>query len=197
MDKDKEQTNDSLKNSDKNFNENFTYDKNQIIIHGECVPVITLTRRQLEEDWYTLHQQLIRKTQECEALKSERFTFESFITEQEEELQFAEQLIAGIFKTLNLEAYDWRADQNEILTEIRTLKQECEELIKNNWKKALYEAWYRAKHNDIRDLLGRYREALEEIEAAIATYSSKHQYSIANDLYNQILDIINKAKGEE
>lgn len=46
-------------------------DKEQIIIYGECVPVITLTRRQLEEDWYTLHQQLARKTQECTSLKEE------------------------------------------------------------------------------------------------------------------------------
>ena len=50
--------------------------------------------------------QLARKTQECE---------------------LAEQLITGILKTLNLEAYDWRADQNEILTEIRAFKQECEQ----------------------------------------------------------------------
>ena len=49
-------------------------DKEQIIIHGECVPVITLTRRQLEEDWYTLHQQLARKTQECEELKKKLLT---------------------------------------------------------------------------------------------------------------------------
>ena len=42
---------------------------NKSIIHGEIVPVITLTRRQIEEDWYTLHQQLARKTQECENWK--------------------------------------------------------------------------------------------------------------------------------
>ncbi len=44
-----------------------------------------------------------------------------------EELQLAEQLINGILKTLNLEAYDYKADQNEILTEIRAFKQECEQ----------------------------------------------------------------------
>lgn len=43
----------------------------------------------------------------------------------------------------------------------------------------------------------RLKQALEEIEKAIATYSSKHQYSIANDLYNQILNITNKAKDGE
>lgn len=43
--------------------------ENKPIIHGEIVPVITLTRRQIEEDWYTLHQQLTHKTQECEELK--------------------------------------------------------------------------------------------------------------------------------
>lgn len=66
----------------------------------------------------------------CEALKSEGFTRESLITEQEDELQLAEQLIAGILKTLNLEAYDWRADQNEILTEIKAFKHKCKELKK-------------------------------------------------------------------
>lgn len=44
-----------------------------------------------------------------------------------QELELAEQLINGILKTLNLEAYDYRADQNEILTEIRAFKQECEQ----------------------------------------------------------------------
>ena len=42
----------------------------------------------------------------------------------------------------------------------------------------------------------KYRKALKEIEEAIATYSREHQYSIANDLYNQIFDIINKVKRE-
>lgn len=44
--------------------------------------------------------------------------------------------------------------------------------------------------------LNRHRKAFEDIEKAIAIYSSRHQFSIANDLYNQILDIINKAKKE-
>lgn len=43
----------------------------QIIIHGEQVPVITLTRQQIEEDWYTLHQALKAKEQECEGLNEE------------------------------------------------------------------------------------------------------------------------------
>ena len=44
--------------------------------------------------------------------------------------------------------------------------------------------------------LNRYRKAFEDIEKAIAIYSSRHQFSIANDLYNQIFDIINEAKRE-
>ena len=74
-----------------------------------------------------------------------------------------------------------------------TIKQECEEL-----KKTLYEY---EKYGGIIDegrewaaLATSYCKALEEIKEAIATYSSKHQYSIANDLYNEILDIINNVK---
>lgn len=57
-----------------------------------------------------LLKRLDRKTQECE---------------------LAEQLIAGILKILNLEAYDYKADQNEILAEIRGFKKEYEEMKKS------------------------------------------------------------------
>lgn len=53
------------------------------IIYGENLPIITLTRRQIEEDWYNLHSQLTRITQECEKLKEENFTFEQLIKEYE------------------------------------------------------------------------------------------------------------------
>ena len=39
------------------------------IIHGEQVPLITLTKRQLEEDWFTLWELYKTKEQECEALQ--------------------------------------------------------------------------------------------------------------------------------
>ena len=35
------------------------------IIHGEQVPLITLTRQQLEEDWFTLWELYKAKEQEC------------------------------------------------------------------------------------------------------------------------------------
>lgn len=115
--------------------------------------------------------QLARKTQECE---------------------LAEQLIAGILKTLNLEAYDWRADQNEILTEIRTfieknealklenqegyeivdeLKQECEELKEKYKEYVNFHNYSNAEFEQERDSLiqeilykKHYRKALEELE---------------------------------
>lgn len=91
-----------------------------------------------------LHQINLRKTQECEKLKEQLMQKDEVntffntpikgwsddpceICPCKNELQLAEQLITGILRTLNLEAYDWRADQNEILTEIRTFKQECEQ----------------------------------------------------------------------
>lgn len=91
-----------------------------------------------------LHQINLRKTQECEKLKEQLMQKDEVntffntpikgwsddpceICPCKNELQLAEQLITGILRTLNLEAYGWRADQNEILTEIRAFKQECEQ----------------------------------------------------------------------
>ena len=82
----KEQLNDSLKNSDKNFNENFTHEKEQIIIDGVKVLkekinmcfILLLNKLETHEtieqtiyehldtfvkEWST---QLARKTQECD-----------------------------------------------------------------------------------------------------------------------------------
>lgn len=114
-------------------------DKEQIIIHGEQVPVITLTRRQLEEDWYTLHQQLTSKTQECEELK-EKFK-----------------------KFFNID------------------NQEC-------WDIAF-----------LKDENARYHKVLKEIEAVCRadTYTFADGTQVRYDSLDDILDIINKAKGEE
>ena len=78
--------------------------------------------------------------------------------------------------------------------------QEYEELRK---ELALYKTWYRAKHDDIRNLLGSYRKALEEIEEytreqfcdncediGSTEYSCHCEYCE----YQEYLDIINKAK---
>lgn len=98
-----------------------------------------------ENDPNCYYKQLVRKTQECEKLKEQLMQKDEVntffntpiegwsddpceICPCKNELQLAEQLIAGILKTLNLEAYDWRADQNEIITEIKAFKHKCESL---------------------------------------------------------------------
>ena len=125
------------------------------------------TQTYCHNDKNCLYKQLKRKTQECEQIK-----------EKYEAL-----------KLENQEGY-------EIVAE---LKHECEELKKKlrdlELKNTILQNRYQQLDGAIIEC-GCYRKALEEVEKAIATYSSKHQYSIANDLYNQIFDIINKAKGE-
>lgn len=75
----------------------------------------------------------------------------------------------------------------------------------------LYKTWYRAKHGDVKNILGRYYKALEEIENNINKYFEESFYKscryakgctsacglATNNVFNQILNIINKAKGEE
>ena len=46
---------------------------------------------------------------------------------------------------------------------------ECEELKREI---DLYKTWYRAKHSDVKNTLGRYRRALEEIEQEIHSLGS-------------------------
>ena len=89
---------------------------------------------------------------------------------------------------------------------VAELKHECEELKREI---DLYKTWYRAKHDDIKNLLGSYRKALEEIEKLaiktnrvlcnncgwVNTISCIPSEYICGDI-KQILDIINKAKGE-
>lgn len=73
----KEQLNDSLKKSDKNFNENCTHNKEQIIVDGVdvsgCKYLPYCNDKQgncaYEPNYY--FKQLARKTQECEELKEE------------------------------------------------------------------------------------------------------------------------------
>lgn len=81
---DKEQINDLLKNSDKNFNENFTQEKEQIIIDGVNVKDC---RRRIGKNSYCRYfkrlcsdnnvncvwKQLARKTAECEELKRQDY----------------------------------------------------------------------------------------------------------------------------
>lgn len=85
----------------------------------------------------------------------------------------------------------------KVYNQLARKTQECEELKKKLRKLELENTTLQNRYQQIAGTATEtacYRKALEEIDAAIATYSSKHQYSIANDLYNQIFDIINKAK---
>ena len=120
----KEQINDSLKNSDKNFNENFTHDKEQIIIDGcnvsgcenyrpkdrfTCYPYICNCHQ--KPDCY--FKQLARKTQECKELK---------------------KIINGA-KNSNLDLKSFlvgEAVQNEYEQQLDQLKKTSEELQKEN-----------------------------------------------------------------
>lgn len=93
--------------------------------------------------------------------------------------------------------------------------QECEELKKGL---DLYKTWYRAKHGDVKNTLGRYRKALEEIKKVITPLANKNPVYNCWELLNkcdgcrskkdcgtqspyhvakQILDIINRVKEEE
>ena len=60
----------------------------------------------------------------------------------------------------------------------------------------LYKTWYQAKHGDIRNLLGSYRRALDEIEKVCLedTYTFADGTQIRYDSLDDILNIINKAK---
>ena len=98
-------------------------------------------------------------------------------------------------KTQELEQYkkskqasyeSMQREWNEATLENRKLNLECEELKK---ELDLYKTWYRAKHDDIRNLLGSYRKALDEIE----DFRKKHCDFLCEG--NRILEIINKAKG--
>lgn len=178
----KEQLNDSLKNSDKNFNENFTHEKEQIIIDGVKVLkekinmcfILLLNKLETPEtieqtiyehldtfvkEWST---QLARKTQECEELKSQI-----------------------------------DADYEDYSQELKTLRNIIENKEKRNARLFV--------------ISNNYRKALEEIENNINKYFEEGFYKncryakectkacglATNRVLNKNLDIINKAKGEE
>ena len=158
-------------------------DKEQIIIDGidisECEYICNTAfgnigcKLPFNEEIYCCnisncyYKQLARKTQECEQIK-----------EKYEAL-----------KLENQEGY-------EIVDE---LKQECEELKK---ELNLYKTWYRAKHGDIKNYLGRCYNALDEIKEIVKDWY-KNEWSCymcrknMDKKLEDILDIINKAKGGE
>ena len=92
---------------------------------------------------------------------------------------------------------------DRLAKQLEEKEQQCEELKS---ELHLYKTWYRAKHDDIKNLLGSYRKALEGIEKVINnilnsclgrnTVSCRPAHNVCGDLIN-ILDIISRAKGEK
>lgn len=156
----KEQTNDSLKNSDKNFNENCTHNKEQIIINDVDVSECEYLTYELEEDgkyyWFCkiastggpdeceynpkcfykkILKQLARKTQECEQKEKEINELHLII----DRLLEASGYDKNISTAEDFE--DVYADIDYKLGLIDDLKQKCEELeeeyekLQNTWIK--------------------------------------------------------------
>lgn len=200
----KEQLNDSLKNSDKNFNENFTHEKEQIIIDGVKVLkekinmcfILLLNKLETPEtieqtiyehldafvkEWNT---QLARKTQECEELKKANQHIDANRQCKGSKLKRIEDLISACEAGYT----------DEFIQKIYSIIQEPEPAI------------------DDYSIIDGYRKALEEIEVVINNlekqdiltfpdFSLQENYKIimkqCNEGYRQILNLISKAKGEE
>lgn len=197
---DKKHINDLLKNSDKNFSENCTHDKEQIIIDGVnvygCVQFI-----QEEEDCCNLggsckgwpncyYKQLARTTQECEQKDKEINELHLII----DRLLEASGYDKNISSAEDFE--DVYADIDYKLGLLDELKQECEEL-----KKQLE---FVRTHRTVKDAeKDRYRKALEEIGEIVKINCEEicgRKFEDCNDFLcpsKNIIDIINKAKGEE
>lgn len=179
---DKEQINDSLKNQNKNFNENFTCENRTVIIDGIDVskcgfihPEISKTQchialafsdqyeectncEQIEDCYF---KQLARKTTECEELKESVDKIKNYVKNQ----------------MFDVDCKNW-FDRF-----IYTFE---------DWKKSICEA------ND------RYRKALEEVEEILEYYATSFIDPLRYpDVHYDTscaklgLDIISKAKGEE
>ena len=74
---------------------------------------------------------------------------------------------------------------------LKAKEQECEELKK---ELDLYKTWYRAKHGDVKNLLGNYRKALTKIEyEAIEETKDLEADTDAYGCFMEILNIIDKA----
>lgn len=115
----------------------------KIIIHGEQVPVITLTRHQLEEDWYNLHEQLQCKEQECEHRESELIEANNQVIYLVKQLEEKEQ-------------------------ECEELKTEVVSLRESGKKSCAYCADYIAKEKENNS----YKQALEKIEEILKFYAN-------------------------
>ena len=171
---DKKQIKDSLKNQDKNFNKNSTHENNQIIINGCNVSGCSY--------YNPLGNYNCGGTKKCSQWSNCYFKQLARKTQELEQYKKSKQ---ASYETMQRE---W----NKATLENRKLKLEREGLKK---QLDLYKTWYRAKHDDIRNLLGSYRKALEGIEGIAKNFGSYAAWQ--EQQINKILDIINKAKEGE
>ena len=171
--------------------------------------------------------QLARKAQECEKLEDFRtltrevFTFgdsdvddENFIKYLQEYSRSYEEAIDGYFRLTVITGIDntvhGGADIEEIIKRVDVLKQECERSLKRisdleeriiNHSNEIEE--YCSRLADKNKKCEKYEQALEEIEAATKINCEEicgRKFADCNDtscFSAEILDIINKAKGEE
>ncbi len=124
--------------------------------------------------------QLARKTQECEQIKEK---YEALKLENQEGYEIVDELKQECEQLKDkLKIYEKMMDNPEFtvaLTDIRTGERDIQE----QYNKRLI------KEND------RYRKALEEIEGIAKNFGSYAAWQ--EQQINKILDIINKAKGED
>ena len=87
----------------------------------------------------------------------------------------------------------------EIIKQNKQLKRKTQEYKKIKKELDLYKTWYRAKHGDIKNYLGRCYNALKEIKAVCLkdTYTFADSTQVRYDSLDDILNIIRKVKGEE
>ena len=164
---------------------------------------------------YEDYKQLVRKTQECEKLEDFRtltrevFTFgdsdvddENFIKYLQEYSRSYEEAIDGYYRLTDITGIDYTvhggADIEEIIKRVDILKQECEELLKENQqlRNSLSDSLM-FKFTGQENETNRYRKALEEIEKVCIedTREFADGTTVRYDALDKILDIINKAKG--
>ena len=207
----KEQTNGSLKNQDKNFNENFTQEKEQIIIDGVYINACLVSEKCKEFETCNIKnilRQLARKTQEYQNLADilrDTDTYSRVCSSCRDDILLYPSISGRTSYTDN--EVD-RITLRRIINELKNKTQECEKL-----KEILNNPEHRVALTDVRtgereiwrklgSKAGRYRKALEEIEAHF-----EHRCNICRENYGlgadcavcwkkDIKDIINKAKGE-
>lgn len=81
---------------------------------------------------------------------------------------------------------------DRLVKQLEEKEQQCEQLKS---ELHLYKTWYRAKHGDVKNILGTYYEALKEIKNITKDIIENDCYENSDTKVNKILGIINKAKG--